>query len=424
VRSDWTTGVKRLPAIWRGIVFGGCLLASAQGTSAHPTGTGAHPGFVGAQPGWWEAVTARIHQEEYRPSRDAHGLQAPNRANHLRTRFRAGGIDVAMREGEDAGAQVTWRTESWGRARTLSPVEGAAAPVVANEGDLDIRKVVYAHAGFDEWYINGPDGVEQGFTIHQRPRGQGPLILRGRFGGVLEPVQRGKEPVLAFINDDGRELLHYGKLHVYDADGRALPSRFDLDGRELSIQVDDGSAAYPITIDPLIDAPDWVEGGSQEGSEFGLSCGTAGDVNGDGYSDVIVSAPYFDGGEADEGRVFVYLGSPSGLSEDPAWHAEPDLEGAAFGLTTAAAGDVNGDGYSDVLVGSWMYNNGQQAEGCAFLYLGSPSGPEATPAWSIEGNREVAAIGMSLATAGDVNADGSTTGPPRVWELCRPGSNP
>ncbi len=406
MRSDWTTGVKRLPAIWRGIVFGGCLLASAQGTSAHPTGTGAHPGFVGAQPGWWEAVTARIHQEEYRPSRDAHGLQAPNRANHLRTRFRAGGIDVAMREGEDAGAQVTWRTESWGRARTLSPVEGAAAPVVANEGDLDIRKVVYAHAGFDEWYINGPDGVEQGFTIHQRPRGQGPLILRGRFGGVLEPVQRGKEPVLAFINDDGRELLHYGKLHVYDADGRALPSRFDLDGRELSIQVDDGSAAYPITIDPLIDAPDWVEGGSQEGSEFGLSCGTAGDVNGDGYSDVIVSAPYFDGGEADEGRVFVYLGSPSGLSEDPAWHAEPDLEGAAFGLTTAAAGDVNGDGYSDVLVGSWMYNNGQQAEGCAFLYLGSPSGPEATPAWSIEGNREVAAIGMSLATAGDVNADG------------------
>ena len=41
---------------------------------------------------------------------------------------------------------------------------------------------------------------------------------------------------------------------------------------------------------------------------------TAGDVNGDGFSDVIVGAPYYDNGEFDEGRAFLYLGSAAGLA--------------------------------------------------------------------------------------------------------------
>ena len=50
---------------------------------------------------------------------------------------------------------------------------------------------------------------------------------------------------------------------------------------------------------------------------FGVSVGTAGDVNGDGYGDVIVGAPRYDNGETNEGRAFVYHGSATGLSASP-----------------------------------------------------------------------------------------------------------
>ena len=52
--------------------------------------------------------------------------------------------------------------------------------------------------------------------------------------------------------------------------------------------------------------------------------GTAGDVNGDGYSDVIVGARKYDNGQTDEGRAFVYHGSAAGLSATADWTAEGD----------------------------------------------------------------------------------------------------
>ena len=101
---------------------------------------------------------------------------------------------------------------------------------------------------------------------------------------------------------------------------------------------------------------------------------TAGDVNGDGYSDVIVGAPRYDNGQTDEGRAFVYHGSAAGLAPPPAWTAEGNQAGADFGGSVATAGDVNGDGYSDVIVGAPVYDNGQTDEGRAFVYHGSAAG--------------------------------------------------
>ena len=47
-------------------------------------------------------------------------------------------------------------------------------------------------------------------------------------------------------------------------------------------------------------------------------------MNGDGYSDVIVGAPFHDNGESNEGRAYVYAGSPTGLGILPAWSGESD----------------------------------------------------------------------------------------------------
>ncbi|CAN0448089.1 unnamed protein product, partial [Phaeothamnion confervicola] len=104
---------------------------------------------------------------------------------------------------------------------------------------------------------------------------------------------------------------------------------------------------------------------------MGHSVATAGDVNGDGFSDVIVGSYLYDSGSANEGAAFVYHGSASGLNAVPATTLQSDQAEAWFGWSVASAGDVNGDGYADVIVGGIHYDNGQNNEGAAFVFHGS-----------------------------------------------------
>jgi hypothetical protein len=67
----------------------------------------------------------------------------------------------------------------------------------------------------------------------------------------------------------------------------------------------------------------------------------------------------------------LYLGSGAGLSTSAAWTAESNQANEWFGASVATAGDVNGDGYSDVIVGAFQYDNVQTDEGRAFVYLGN-----------------------------------------------------
>jgi len=133
---------------------------------------------------------------------------------------------------------------------------------------------------------------------------------------------------------------------------------------------------------------------------FGVSISSAGDVNGDGYSDVIVGndRDYFD-----VGRAFVYLGSPTGLIATPSITLTGEAAADAFGRAVYSAGDVNGDGYGDVIVGAPGYNYGQ---GKVYVYLGSPPGLIATPSTTLTGEQSYDYFGFPIASAGDVNGDG------------------
>ena len=151
---------------------------------------------------------------------------------------------------------------------------------------------------------------------------------------------------------------------------------------------------------------DWTGESNQASANFGISVASAGDVNGDGYDDVIVGASGYSNGETDEGRAYLYLGSSTGLSTSADWTAESNQTAAYFGYSVASAGDVNGDGYDDVVVGAINYNNGESGEGRTFLYLGSSTGLSVSADWTAESNQASAGFGVSVASAGDVNGDG------------------
>jgi len=191
------------------------------------------------------------------------------------------------------------------------------------------------------------------------------------------------------VNGDGFSDLIVGL--PFDADDEPLEGR---------VLVYHGSPAG------LSETPSWAARGHQPGAEFGCSVATAGDVNGDGFSDVIIGAWKFDSTESDTGRVFVYFGSPEGLASSPAWTFDGDQVGARLGGSVAPAGDVNGDGYADVIVGAANAGNGEPTPGRAYVFHGSPTGLAATPAWTADGGHPGALFGAAVATAGDVNGDG------------------
>jgi hypothetical protein len=160
---------------------------------------------------------------------------------------------------------------------------------------------------------------------------------------------------------------------------------------------------YPGSAAGVSTTPGFVVGGPDGyGGNYGESIASAGDVNGDGFADVIVGA----GNAASlRGRAYVYFGSAAGLSRTAATTLTgPSTPGSEFGISVASAGDVNRDGYADVLVGA---DRDAFGAGRVYLYLGSASGLSTTPVATLAGSGDSSGyFGNAVASAGDVNADG------------------
>jgi hypothetical protein len=147
-------------------------------------------------------------------------------------------------------------------------------------------------------------------------------------------------------------------------DGPAGPTGACAPEKESGAFVYLGSAAG------LSITPAWTAESDQVNANFGISVASAGDVNNDGYGDVIIGA-------SGEGRAYLYLGSDSApsLSTDPSWTAESEQVNTSFGYSVASAGDINNDGFGDVIVGAHQYSNDQMSAGRAFAYAYSPAPP-------------------------------------------------
>ena len=135
-------------------------------------------------------------------------------------------------------------------------------------------------------------------------------------------------------------------------------------------------------------------------SNFGSSLAVAGDVNWDGYADLIVGAY---GLNTYTGRVYLYLGSASGLYSTASQTLDGEFTYDNFGQLVAAGGDVNGDGYDDVLISAQGFGS---HVGRVYVYHGNASGLDATPATIMDGESENDSFGQAMAIVGDLDGDG------------------
>jgi len=148
------------------------------------------------------------------------------------------------------------------------------------------------------------------------------------------------------------------------------------------------------------DIPDMVFTGETAGDEFGLVA-PAGDINGDGHQDIIIGA-WIAASEA--GRAYLYFGGP-GMDNVPDEIFTGEAPGDRLGVSVMGSGDVNGDGHPDVIVGAfWNDANGPNA-GRAYVYFGGPA-MDTVPDVVLTGEAVGDGFGKSVCDAGDVNHDG------------------
>ena len=155
--------------------------------------------------------------------------------------------------------------------------------------------------------------------------------------------------------------------------------------------------------------------GEEQGDLSGLCVASAGDVNGDGFADILIGATLNDEGGTNAGQTYLILGKASDWTRDVRLsQADASFIGEAefdeSGCPAASAGDVNSDGFDDILIGAPFNDEGGTNAGKTYLILGKASGwemdtPLSQADASLIGEGEDDFSGVAVAGVGDVNSD-------------------
>ena len=162
-----------------------------------------------------------------------------------------------------------------------------------------------------------------------------------------------------------------------------------------------GPGAFDTTVDVVLEKTP-----PEEGSFFGRDL-TIGDLNDDGYADVIVGVPYADTTQKDNGEVQIFFGSANFDSTPDIIIQNTDKIHADFGFSVET-GNVNGDNYNDLIVGAFAADKGSIIDnGEVRIFFGSATGPSTTADAILENNptEERSRFGRWV-SSGDVNGDG------------------
>ena len=170
--------------------------------------------------------------------------------------------------------------------------------------------------------------------------------------------------------------------------------------------VDYSQADYSQVTGPLGTSPDWYASGTQPGALFGQQV-AIGDVNDNGYPDILVGEPDFSGSESRQGRVSLFIGSSSGYGSIADLTIAGDEEDETFG-TAVAMGDFSDNGCDELAVGAPGYDD----TGRVLLYsvhdcTGADDAVATQLLWSTTGATSDEQFGTAL-TTGDFTCNGDT----------------
>ncbi len=241
----------------------------------------------------------------------------------------------------------------------------SSAGDVNNDGYSDLIFSAYSNdaSGLDlgsVYVISGQDG-DTLLIFH----GEGPLDI---FGGSVACA--------GDVNNDGFDDIIIGARRN---DGIA-----DNAGRVYVFSGQNGDTLFVLS-------------GEAAGDNFGVSVSKAGDLDDDGFADIIIGAHANDGNGIDAGRAYVF----SGQTKDTLYVFSGELGADYFGFSVSSAGDINKDGYSDVIIGA-RYNDGGDADkGRAYVF----SGHTGDTLYVFTGESPYDYFGWSVSWAGDVNND-------------------
>ena len=203
----------------------------------------------------------------YRVTAAGAGFQATSRAERLHIVFDRSGVLLSSRT-----ARVGLTLRAAGSGTALRTVGRAAPRASAN-------RVLYAHPRIEEWYANGPLGLEQGFTLPRALSSNttAPLTLSLALSGDAHAsLAPGRQSVT--FSGAGASALRYGGLIATDAWGRKLSSWLELERGTLLLRVDARAARYPLRIDPLIQQTKLTAAEASSGY-FGSSVALSADGN-------------------------------------------------------------------------------------------------------------------------------------------------
>lgn len=249
-----------------------------------------------------------------------------------------------------SGVEMTSGSARWGLALRGYGYGNSLRSVSPATPQASKNRVEYRRGAMTEWYVNGPMGLEQGFTIKERPgKSDGrPLTIALATAGNLTPIAEDNAG-LTLKTASGQEVLRYAGLMAYDADGEDLKASMRLQGQQLLLQVNDRRARYPIVIDPVVQLAKLTASDGFSGEGFGTSVAMSGNV-------IVVGT---NGGEA-----YVFVKPLSGWKNMiQTARLTPSDHGAGFGASVAIGGNV-------IVVGAPQAN---QSQGAAYAFL-KPAG--------------------------------------------------
>ena len=265
---------------------------------------------------------------EYHAATHARGFRAQNPEHHLAAVFTETGVEVR------AGT-ATWRLalRGYGYGDDRRPAAAIAPQASTN-------RVEYHRGPLTEWYVNGPAGLEQGFTLAEppAPTRDEPLTLAFAVAGTLTASPDGTGRGALLKRSDGAMALRYSGLTAYDSAGRELRASMRIERDRLLFQVDDQDAQYPVIIDPFIQHAKLTGSDSEASDEFGTSVAFSGET-------IVVGSIRGNGVVANTGAAYVFekpAGGWSGNLVETARLIASDVTAtnAQFGSSVAIDGDT------------------------------------------------------------------------------------